>query len=137
MPEAANLIASSSFISTPEFSLNFINNTYSINNPTGVDALLIHGAKFESVLVPFERLTEAGDFRVTESGDTRITENISENNATGSLVATDTYIPFNSELFVKYLTNWKIGSPSVKTNNNWVTPISIYRYMNNAWKRIY
>ena len=137
MTESASLTASSSFITTPEFSLDFIENTYFINNPSGVDALLIHGAKFESILVPFERLTEAGDFRVTESGDTRITENISENGATGSLVATDTYIPFNSELFVKYLTNWKIGSPSVNKEGVWVTPISIYRFMNDAWKRIY
>jgi hypothetical protein len=137
MTESVSLTASSSFISTPEFSLDFIENTYSINNPTGIDALLIHGAKFESILVPFERITEAGDFRVTESGDTRITENISENGAEGSLFATDTYIPFNSELFIKYLTNWKIGTPYINNNNVWVTPISIYRYMDDAWKRVY
>lgn len=137
MTESVSLTASSSFNTTPEFSLDFITNTYSINNPTGVDVYLTHGAKFESVLVPFERITEGGDTRITESGDIRITENISENNATGSLVASETFIPFNSELYVKYLTNWKIGSPSVKNNNVWVTPISIYRYMNDAWKRIY
>jgi hypothetical protein len=99
--------------------------------------MAILNAKFESILVPFERLTEAGDTRVTESGDIRITESISENNAVGSLVVNGNRIPFNSELFVKYLTNWKIGSPSVNKEGVWVTPISIYRFMNDAWKRIY
>ena len=136
MPESVHFIASSSFITTPEFSIDFVNNTYRVNNPTGVDAQFTASAKFESVFVAFERNTEAGDTRITEAGDIRITENSSENSAIGSIVSIANRIPFNSELYVKYLSNFKIATPYIRHNDSWIVPISIYRYSNNAWKRI-
>lgn len=97
---------------------------------------MIENGKFESVFVAFERLTESGDNRITESGDIRITENSSENSAAATSVAFPTKIPFNSELYIKYLSNFKIATPYIRHNDSWVVPISIYRYSNNAWKRI-
>lgn len=97
---------------------------------------MIYNGKFEAVFIPFPRETEAGDIRITESGDSRVTESSSENTAVGSIVAVGNKIPFNSELYVKYLTHWKIATPYVKYQNEWVTPIRTYRYMNNRWKRI-
>jgi|688.fasta_scaffold40038_6 hypothetical protein len=96
----------------------------------------IAGGKFESVFLPFPRDTESDDTRITEAGDTRVTEEASENTGIGSIVSIADKIQFNSELYVKYLTNWDIGTPYVKYNDEWVVPISTYRYMNNAWKRI-
>lgn len=136
MTESVHFIATSSFITTPVFELDFVSDTYLVNNPTGVDVKLIASAKFESVFVPFPRITEEDDVRITESGDSRVTENSSENTAEGTFVAVDTKIPFNSDLFVKYLSNYKIAVPYVKYNDVWVVPIRTYRFMNNAWKRI-
>jgi hypothetical protein len=136
MTESVHFIASSSFKTEPIFSLDFVSDEYLVNNPTGIDAQLIHGAKFESVLIAFERNTEAGDIRITEAGDTRVTENTSENSASASIISVGTSIPFNSELFIKYLSNFKIATPYIYYNNSWVVPVSIYRYMNNGWKRI-
>lgn len=136
MTESVHFIASSSFKTEPIFSIDFVTDEYLVNNPTGIDTTLTHGAKFESVFIAFERNTESGDTRVTESGDTRITENTSENSASGSFVAVGNKIPFNSELYIKYLSNFKIATPYIRHNNSWVVPISIYRYSNNAWKRI-
>lgn len=97
---------------------------------------MIQNGKFESVFVTFERLTESGDTRITESGDIRITEDTNENSAASTLVVIGTRIPFNSELYIKYLSNFKIATPYIRHNDSWVVPISIYRYSNNAWKRI-
>lgn len=97
---------------------------------------MIYNGKFESVFIPFPRETESGDVRITESGDSRVTENSSENTAVGSIVAIGNRIPFNSELYVKYLTHWKIATPYVKDSNIWKIPNRVYRFMNNAWKRI-
>lgn len=97
---------------------------------------LIASGKFESVFVPIVRITEAGDTRITESGDTRNTEDANENAAYSNIVVAGTKIQFDSELYVKHSGSWKIGSPSVKYNNEWVVPIRTYRYMNNRWKRI-
>lgn len=96
----------------------------------------IASGKFESIQDSYERITEAGDNRITETGDDRITETEFTNIVFGSIIVQPTYTPFNSELYVKYLNNWKIGNPSVKYQNEWVTPIRTYRYMNNRWKRI-
>jgi hypothetical protein len=136
MTESVHFIASSSFKTEPEFFIDFVNNEYRVNNPTGVDAQFIAGAKFESVFVAFERLTESGDTRITESSDTRITEDTSENSAVATLISIGNKIPFNSELYVKYLSNFKIATPYIRHNDSWIVPISIYRYSNNAWKRI-
>lgn len=136
MTETVHFVATSSFITTPELFIDFTTDTFLVNNPSGVDVQYTASAKFEAVFIPFPRETEAGDTRITESGDSRITESSSENTAESTLVATDVKIPFNSELYVKYLTNWKIATPYVKYNGVWVIPIRTYRFMNNAWKRI-
>lgn len=136
MTESVHFIASSSFKTEPIFSIDFVTDEYLVNNPTGVDVQFTAGAKFESVLIAFERNTESGDIRITEAGDTRVTESTSENSAAASLISVGTAIPFNSELYIKYLSNFKIATPYIRHNDSWVVPISIYRYSNNAWKRI-
>lgn len=92
--------------------------------------------KFEDIQDEYERVTESGDFRITEGGDDRVTELGLVNSVICTLIITPTYTPFNSELYVKYSGNWKIATPNVKYQNEWVTPIRTYRYMNNRWKRI-
>lgn len=88
--------------------------------------------KFEAIAIPADRVTEAGDTRVTEDGLIRSTGDISSNAGSSSIVASGHKIVFDSELYVKYLSNWKIGTPYVKYQNNWILPIAVYKYSINA-----
>lgn len=92
--------------------------------------------KFESVSAIADRITEAGDTRVTETSDIRVTEPFNSNSGSSSLTAFGDRVVFDSELYVKYLTNWEIGTPYVNYQNNWVLPVAIYKYVNDNWVRV-
>lgn len=92
--------------------------------------------KFEAIAIPADRVTEAGDTRVTEDGLIRSTGDISSNAGSSSIVVFGNRIQFDSELYVKYLSNWKIGTPYVHYQNNWVIPIAVYKLIDNNWKRV-
>jgi len=93
-------------------------------------------SKFEAFIGFADRFTETGDTRITENGLIRSTEPFNSNSGSSSITLTSNRIVFDSELFVKYLSNWKISTPYVKYQNNWVIPIAIYKYVDNNWKRV-
>tara|TARA_R110000868_G_scaffold8081_2_gene41805 strand:- start:30575 stop:31066 length:492 start_codon:yes stop_codon:yes gene_type:complete len=89
-------------------------------------------SKFQSLSAIADRFTEAGDTRVTQADDIRVTEPFNSNSGSSSLTAFGDRVVFDSELYVKYLSNWKIGTPYVKYQNNWILPIAVYKYSINA-----
>lgn len=92
--------------------------------------------KFQSLATSSERYTESGDLRLTQNGDTRVTELLSGNAGSSSIIIFGNKITFDAELFVKYLSNWKIGIPYVKYLNQWIQPIAIYKHTEGTWERV-
>lgn len=126
-----------SFSNYTSFTLDFLSDYYLITDNTGnINSRATYKAKFEAVAIPADRVTEAGDTRVTEDGLIRSTGDISSNAGSSSLVASGRKIVFDSELYVKYLSNWKIGTPYVNYQNNWVIPIAVYKLIDSNWKRV-
>lgn len=99
--------------------------------------MLIYG-QVTSQPVIYVRETEASTgFRITEQGDLRITGNVLQNTIEGSMTATCTLTIWQSEMYCKRNGDWKIGQVFVKNNNMWKTPTSVYKKLNNNWKRVY
>lgn len=96
--------------------------------------------KFATVVsgqTTFTRITENEDFRITEAGDSRITNVIPTNEIIGSMVATDTYIPFSSTAYYKEGGVWKQTDVDTKYNGNWDALQAVYKKISGNWKRIY
>ena len=96
--------------------------------------------KFVSVVsgqATFTRITENEDYRITQNGDTRITNVIPTNEIIGSIVANDTYIPFNSVAYYKTGGVWKQTEVDAKYNGNWDALQTVYKKISGNWKRIY
>lgn len=126
-----------SFSNYTSFTLDFLSDYYLITDNTGnINSRVTYKAKFENISIPADRVTEAGDTRVTEASDIRSTEAFSSNSGSSSISASGNKIVFDSELYVKYLTNWKIGTPYINYQNNWILPVAIYKYVNTNWVRV-
>jgi hypothetical protein len=85
----------------------------------------------------FTRVLENEDYRITENGNSRITNDLSTNTITSSLVANDTYIPFNSVAYYKTGGIWKVANVDAKYLGNWDALQSVYKKISGNWKRIY
>lgn len=94
-------------------------------------------AEHQSSVGEFTRITEAGDRRVTEDGSVRITNNVPFNSGEGVIIAFPSLTQFNSEPYVRVLSNWKRFLPYVKYEDNWQVPQRIYKNINGNWKRIF
>jgi hypothetical protein len=126
-----------SFSNYTSFALDFLSDYYLVTDPSGnINSRATLRAKFEAVAIPADRVTEAGDTRVTEDVLIRATGDFSSNSGSSSMTVFSNKIQFDSELYVKYLSNWKIGTPYVNHQNNWVMPVAIYKYVDNNWKRV-
>jgi hypothetical protein len=99
--------------------------------------MTIHNGTFEPLVLTSPRDTEISDNRITEGLDNRIVDGFSINSIESSLTATPRLIPFNGKFFIKRSGVWKESFPSVKRAGTWVSPLKMYRYTNNVWKRIY
>ena len=95
----------------------------------------------EGIFGPFdtdvERITESGDVRITEDGNVRIVDFYQPNAATGSLLSEPSVVLFVSELYAKYLSNWRRAVPYVKYEDEWIIPEKAYKHLSGGWKRIY
>lgn len=83
------------------------------------------------------RITEASDTRITESGDIRVTDITKRNAIEGFLTATATLITFYQDMYYNVNGAWKISTPYVRYNDNWVQPAAIYIKRSGNWERAF
>lgn len=83
------------------------------------------------------RYTQTEDTRITESGDVRITNDFAFNTGVGTFSTLSTKIDFNAVAYYKRDSIWEPFVPYVKHKGVWQEPVSVYKKISGAWKRIY
>ena len=130
-------LSSSGTIEATGFRIYFLETDLTASGSVTPSATQVIKASVFSGTETFTRVTEAGDRRVTEDGSTRITEEIVTNTGEGTIVSFGDRVPFSAEPYVKVVTDWKLFTPYVNYNDNWVIPDRMYKNINGNWKRIF
>lgn len=130
-------LSSTGTIEATGFRIYFLESSLIGSGDLTSEASQVINASYFSGFEEFTRITETGDRRVTEDGQVRLTEEIPVNIGEGTIVSFGNRVPFSAEPYVKIVTDWKLFTPYVNYNDNWVVPDRLYKNINGNWKRIF
>jgi len=130
-------LSSSGTIEATGFRIYFLETILTGSGSLASSATQTINVSYFSGFEEFIRITESGDRRVTEDGQARLTEEIPVNTGEGTIVSFGNRVPFSAEPYVKIVTDWKLFTPHVNYNDNWVIPDRMYKNINGNWKRIF